>query len=385
MTTSSTDVGTGARDHLLESLASSGARLEGEGPQTRAADFGSVPREHRALVESVGLLEGAGRAVVLVEGERAAQMLDGLLTNHLAEAARAGRALYSFLLTARGRPVADARVIPLEEGSYWLDLPYAAVPGIEEHFSKYLPPRFAVYSREPDVGRLSLVGPASEEALTAASEAGGPGTLEPLEVAAAEVAGSRAVVVRRESVEGPGYDLYLRSPGLRLAWDALRTTVDAMGGGAVGHDAWEILRVERGIPAYGSEITTDNLPQETGQTERAISFDKGCYTGQEVVVRIQHRGHVNRHLRGVSPEEGEGADATALSAATLHRDGRQVGEVSSAVRSPRFGAIGLAYVRREVEPGETVALRPDRADGGGETNGPPELPVRVSELPFTEE
>ncbi|MGH7540660.1 MAG: YgfZ/GcvT domain-containing protein, partial [Gemmatimonadota bacterium] len=145
--------------------------------------------------------------------------------------------------------------------------------------------------------------------------------------------------------------------------------VEAEGGRPAGGEAFEILRVERGLPAYGREITEGNLLQETGQTERAVDFRKGCYTGQEVVARIHYRGHVNRLLRGLrSGDPGSSLDPGA----SLFRGDREVGDVRTAVRSPRQGSIALAYVRREVEPGERLALGP---------GGPPA--VEVVELPFT--
>lgn len=378
------------RTSFLESLAASGGRLAGDGERRWIEDFGATHEEHAALVEAVGLLELTDRALLRVEGPRATGMLNGLLTNDIARAGDESRAVYSFLLTAKGRPVADLRAIPLaadrsaggEEGgeAFWLDVPGDAADDVEEHFDRYLPPRFAEHRREGGVFPLGIVGPEAGEILSGVS--GGPDLedLAPLQTAWIEVAGSRVLAVRREPVEGPGFDLYVEGDALRAAWDALAPAVGARGGRPAGRRAWEILRVERGVPAFGSEITREVLPQETGQEDRAISFQKGCYTGQEVVVRIQHRGHVNRHLRGLAFDPSSGPPPAVGS--QLRRDERGVGRVTTAVSSPRHGPIGLGYVRREVEPGEPVDVAPEEEEGRDGSGGGPG--ARVVELPFSD-
>jgi aminomethyltransferase len=127
----------------------------------------------------------------------------------------------------------------------------------------------------------------------------------------------------------------------------------------VGYAALEALRVEAGRPRYGWELTEETIPTEvfesTGLMERAISFSKGCYTGQEVIVRIAHRGHVNRHLRGLLLGE---APLPAPGTPLVNTDtGREVGRTTTAVHSPLLDqTIALAMVRRELEPGGIVRL-----------------------------
>jgi folate-binding protein YgfZ len=128
----------------------------------------------------------------------------------------------------------------------------------------------------------------------------------------------------------------------------------------------EVLRVEAGWPRYGLDVTEENLVQETGWEDRAVSFTKGCYVGQEVVIRVHHRGHANRHLRGLVFHEEPAAIGTPLLV-----DEKQVGAVTSAVRSPRLGPIGLGYVRHEIPPESEVRL----AEPGGRS-------AQVVALPF---
>jgi folate-binding protein YgfZ len=333
---------------------------------------GSVEEEYAALRDSAALLDDSDRVVLLIRGADAREHFGGLVTNHV-EALAPGRALYAFMLTPRGRPVAEMRVLAREpeEGDevLWADLPAACAGAAVDHLGRYLPPRLASWEALDSVVRLAVVGPDAEEALRSADVDGPPP--EPLTASETELPepGVPATVVRREAIEGPGFDLYLPAASLREARDALGRAVRGVGGRPAGSGAREIWRVERGIPIYGAEIDTDVLPQETGQGDRAIDHEKGCYTGQEVVARIHHRGKVNRRLRGLRPA---GDPASPVGPGDeLFADGRSRATVTSAVRSPRLGPLALGYVRRELDPGDALALEPD---------GDPVW--RVEELPF---
>jgi folate-binding protein YgfZ len=137
--------------------------------------------------------------------------------------------------------------------------------------------------------------------------------------------------------------------------------------------AWEAVRVEAGVPTMGAELTDRTIPAETGLVERTVSFTKGCYTGQELVARIDSRGsRVPRHLRGVVVR---GGDAPPVGAALFAEDGgeRELGQLTSVALSPTLGGpVALAYVRREVEPPADVVVR----WGGEEASG------RVEALPL---
>src|SRR5690606_14913390 len=114
-----------------------------------------------------------------------------------------------------------------------------------------------------------------------------------------------------------------------------------------------IARIEAGIPEWGVEMDDETIPQEANpDTLGAISFSKGCYTGQEVVARIHFRGHVNRHLRRLHSDV-----ALTPGAVIEDADGKEVGTVRSSVQSPRQGALAIGMVRREVQPGSDVFVR----------------------------
>ncbi|MFW6084710.1 MAG: YgfZ/GcvT domain-containing protein [Gemmatimonadota bacterium] len=333
------------------------------------------------LVHRAALHHDRSRRVFRVSGDRAPGMLQGLITADISEPGD-GAAWPTLILTPKGRVLADAVVLRVD-GELLLDLPEAAWAGLEPHFGRYLPPRFA--KLEPTSLRvLRIRGPyALERAAAVLPELGSipPTRREEDEgVRWGAVRCGEGFAVGRDEPGAGGIDLLLPAaegsrpaPGLELP--------------TASPEAWEIWRVERGIPLYGRDVSEDNLPQETGLVAEATSFSKGCYTGQEVLARIHYRGKVNRHLRGLrvpdsSPDRG--AESTAggppLAAGDELRQGeRVVGAVTSAVRSPRFGLIGLGYLRREVEPGDEVAVRPG---GDAPADGRDEATARVVGLPF---
>jgi folate-binding protein YgfZ len=120
----------------------------------------------------------------------------------------------------------------------------------------------------------------------------------------------------------------------------------------VAPETWTTVRVEAGEPVMDRDVDEKTIPQETGLEDESISFDKGCYLGQELVARIHSRGHVNRQLRGVIVEE-----QTPDEGAQLFDGEREIGRLTSVTRSPHLGPVGLALVRRELEPGAAVTVR----------------------------
>jgi tRNA-modifying protein YgfZ len=129
-----------------------------------------------------------------------------------------------------------------------------------------------------------------------------------------------------------------------------------------GSEAWEAVRVEAGIPTMGAELTDRTIPAEAGVVERTVSFTKGCFTGQELVARIDSRGsRVPRHLRGLVLDGLQSSDLPPVGAALIgtgERGERELGQVTSVAVSPTLGGpVALAYVRREVEPPADVVVR----------------------------
>jgi folate-binding protein YgfZ len=288
------------------------------------------------------------------------------------------------MLTPKGRTIADLRafVLPRPGGvEVMVDVAREALAGARDHLKKYVPPMFARWEEISDrVGTIGVYGPRSRALLTAVLGGSLPESTEDSFVELDWSTGgdsARVLVVSTRYVGDDGFDLFVPAGAVPGLWSALHARGAEFGARPVGYAALEALRVEAGRPRYGWELTDETIPTEafesTGLMERAISFSKGCYTGQEVIVRIAHRGHVNRHLRGLLLGESPlPAPGTPL----LNTEtGREVGRTASAVLSPLLDqTIALAMVRRELEPGNMVRVGGD--DG---------MVGRIVELPFRRE
>ena len=291
-------------------------------------------------------------------------MLQGILTNRVPEApfpvgpdVTGGAALYAAVLTPKGRMVTDLRVVrgPRgEEDGLLLDVPALALPGLLAHLDKYMPPRFA---KSVDVteltGSFTAAGPGAAAALSREGLGLRVETSDLTALAEGEWrwfdgGGAGVLAIRSGDLTTPAFDVVAdRSTG-----DALAARLIEAGAAELTPSELDVLRVEAGRPSWGADMDQETLLPETGIDSRAIDHTKGCYTGQEVIVRIRDRGHVNRRLRGLRlggaplPERG----------AELWIEGRDrpVGAVTSAVSSPRAGGgLALGYLRNEVEvPGE---------------------------------
>jgi folate-binding protein YgfZ len=274
----------------------------------------------------VAAVRGAA-ALIWVEGADAASFLQGLLSNDVAELSPRG-ACHALLLDAKGHVLADLRVHRDGPDAFTLVVDPPLGDGVAELLERYH------FSEE-----LELIGPEPTDLLTVA----GPAS-----------ASDDADLRLPGRVPGT-LDLVVADAGAAIASLGL---VEAPAG------ALEVMRIEAGVPTVGVDTGPSTLVQEAGLEATAVSFVKGCYLGQETVARAQFRGKVNRRLRGLRlaalPELG----------AEVSKRGRALGRVTSAGLSPVCGPIGLATLRREVEPGQEVTVEGIDA------------PAEVVELPF---
>lgn len=330
-----------------------GARFASyEGIET-AADFGSVDDEHRALSESCGLVARSWSSGLRMEGADRVRFLNGLVTCDVASL-REGEGTYGFLTQIKGRILADVRVLAGAE-RLWLELPAGRSGEVAAHLGKYvIADRVEISPLEEEA--LSLIGPRSDDVL------GGVERPEAVHGHARVDLFGIPVRLVRDARYGavPAWTLWAPASAAGDLWAKLLAAGPVS---PAGREAWERLRVEAGRPLCGRDFGLDNFPQETG-LEDAVSYTKGCYLGQEVVARIHYRGGVNRVLRGLV---FHGA-ADPLGETLVH-DGREAGVVTSAVRSPALGHLGLAVVHLRVEPGTRLEL-----EGGGSAD--------VVKLPF---
>ncbi len=341
---------------LHDKLEAAGARFGDADGYSIPRHFGDAASEYETLAGGVGLTWRGDRSVIRMWGRDPVRMLQGLITNDLATAP-AGKAVYGAVLTAKGRMVADLRIVRRETGEgieTLFDAAREALPGLREHLQRFVPPMFARWEVADEA--FTLLGLYGPEAPRAAREVLGEATASLGEDEVVAIDGPEGAFAIGTGYAGEGgIDILVPADRAPDLWDRLT----AAGARPVGFSAVETRRIERGHPRYGTDMSADNIAtevfQETGQMERAISFSKGCYTGQEVIVRIAHRGRVNRRLTGLllgdAPTPPHGAELS-------HPEtGKAMGWVTSAADSPRLAQIiALAYVRREREPGDTVLI-----------------------------
>jgi folate-binding protein YgfZ len=292
--------------------------------------------QYRVLREGAGVVDRSERGKLLVWGADALEFLQGQLTNDL-EALAAGEGCYAALLDRKGHMQADMRVLRFDEDRTWLDLERAATDAVVRHLSLYrVGQDVEISERTADRAILSVIGPGTAAAI------GAEGLRAEHAHRELEVGG----VGCRAAATDLGVDLICAAADAGAVMAAL---VDA-GAERVSEAAAEIVRVESGRPRFGREMTSATIPQEAGIDERAVSFTKGCYIGQETVARLHYRGKPNRRLRGLRLD-GPAADGDPITF-----DGRDVGRIGTAVVSPAQGPIALAVIRREAEPGSRVAV-----------------------------
>lgn len=295
--------------------------------------------QYRQLREECGLLDRSGRGKLVVSGPEAAEYLQGQLTNDT-ETLEPGDGAYAALLDRKGHMQGDMRVLRPGEGpDLWLDTEPEALEAVRRHLGMYkIGRQVEVADVSGERAILSLIGPR-------AVEIAGSAALPENACEAVTVGGAKCLAVGTAA----GIDLFVPPTERDRAWEAL------LGAGAaeVTPEAAEILRIEAGRPRFGAEMGTETMPAEAGIVEQAVSFTKGCYIGQETVARLHYKGKPNRHLRGLK------LSAPAQPGEPLRRGEKEVGTLGSAAVSPVFGPIGLAILRREAEPGATVAVGED--------------------------
>jgi folate-binding protein YgfZ len=303
--------------------------------------------QYRVQRDSAGALVREGRRVIAVEGSEAAEYLQGQLTNDV-EALEPGAGCYSALLDRKGRMQADMRVLRHADG-FVIDTEPQTGDAVLRHLSMYK------IGRDVDVSDItaeraliSVIGPAAAQVVLD-GPAGAEGTHRRV-----NIAGTDGAVIATDL----GVDLLVDIGEV----DAVLAELASRGAEPVSEDAAEIVRVESGRPRFGREMTTTTIPQEAGLNDRAVSFTKGCYIGQETVARLHYKGKPNRRLVGLR------LDGAVTAGDPIRLEDRELGTVGTAVLSPARGPIALAIVRREAELGDTVTV------GDGATGELVELP-----------
>ena len=261
-------------------------------------------------------------------------MLNAVLTNEVPRDEACG--VYALLLNPKGRIQADLRVLK-SAGGVLIDTEPEGAAATKELLGRYAPfSRVALEElseADPPWGILGLYGPRAGELL-------GGLELGEHESAWIEPGGARLLAAGVE-VPVPGYDLI----GPADAVSAAREYLAGSGAVPVGPQAYETARIAAGIPRFGSDITPENFPAEVGILERAVSFEKGCYPGQETVARMHYRGHPNRTLHRLAVEGPPPAPGTEIV-----QGEKKVGRLTSIAPLPVGGeTFALGYLSRKAD------------------------------------
>lgn len=312
-----------------------------------------LSEQEQAVRSGAGLVDRSERGKLALSGSETKRFLQGQVTNDVV-ALTPGRGVYAAFLTVKGKMLGDLRVLDAG-GELLLDTERVALQDLFTMVRRFkLGFDVELHRRTLERGLLSLVGPQARALLRAEAGASGLGEDEHAN-AAVEVDGIPALLI----VTDLGLDLLVDS----AQTEALKQALVARGAIPAPEAVSEVLRVELGRPRYGVDLDDSTIPQEAALNERAVSFTKGCYVGQETVARLFYKGKPNRHLRGLR------LSAPVAGGTELMLGEKRVGAVGSVAISPQHGPIALALVRREAEPGATV------------TAG--EATAEVVELPFT--
>jgi folate-binding protein YgfZ len=301
------------------------------------------PEGYKALTESAGLVRRGDRGVLTVTGSDRLTWLQGLLTNDVVGLPIGGICDAAYL-TPQGRMITDLRVVNLADRTL-LDVPGSLAESLQKRLDGLL---FSEDAQIIDTSKgMSVI------------DVHGP-------TAAGAVSGE--AVVRDDAYELPGFSAF-------LAADEAAAFTQRLGGrGAVETtlETLDVVRIEAGRPAFLVDMDEHTIPLEAGLEKRAISFTKGCYVGQEIIVRVTQRGggRVAKKLVGLrflGPELPKARDV-------IRARGREIGAITSATRSPRLGVpIALGYVHRDfTAPGTEVLVSTSSA----------ELTAEVSQVPF---
>jgi folate-binding protein YgfZ len=355
--------------------------------------YGDVLFEYAAVREGgSGIIDLSNRGRILVSGSEAVQFLNGLITNDVKTLAENSWMPAAFP-SVQGRLIASVRVIRLEDEGTDQTTPAGLPRGPREKVC----PTFLI-DTEPvthervlkTIERFTLAGDfrvSDMTSQTALLSVQGRRAVNVVRSVLGEEAASRAAnqaiqtrgqqsevtgnvtVIRATHTAEEGFDLVVNSDLASSLWDALQKA----GARPVGYDAFEILRIEAGLPRYGVDMDDTNVVTEAALDD-AVSYTKGCYVGQEIIARIKYRGHVARKLTGLVFDQAVKLEANASIKST---DDKDIGRITSKTYSPHLGrTIALGYLKYDyLAPGTSVKI----------IAGDEELSAQVTELPFVRE
>ena len=351
--------------------------------------YGDVSLEYAAVREGgCGVIDLSSRGRILVSGTEAVQFLNGLITNDMKTLA-VNSWMPAAFPNVQGRLIASVRVVRLkDEGTdknvspgFLIDTEAATHERVLKTIERFtLAGDFRVIDVTNQTAQLSVKGSKAADVVRAMLGEKAADLLpnQSIQIAwpqsdhnrsGADDVPNALIVMRESSASEAGFDFVVNADLAGSLWEALQ----AVGARPVGHAAFEILRIEAGVPRYGVDMDETNVVTETALDD-AVSYTKGCYVGQEIIARIKYRGHVAKKLTGVIFEQ----PVKVAAGATIHSaDGKEAGRITSVTDSPSLGrTIALAYLKYDyLAVGTSVKV----------IYGTGVFEATVTELPFVRE
>lgn len=325
--------------------------------------YGPLDAEVRAVRTRAGVIDRSDRAKVRVTGADRVTFLDGLVTSDMKTLVE-GTSAYALLLNEKSRVLGDLRVYAFSD-AFVMDIDAGQKDAVLRHLEKHLVSDDVAFEDLGSCGHIEVHGPASGDLVAAGLGADIRGlALDAFRTLPIDKK-HEAHAARVRGTGEAGFAIWSAGTSLADVWERL----ERRGAAPIGRDAWEVLRIEAGIPRVGAEMTQDTLALEVAPAH-AISYTKGCYVGQEVVARGTYVGHMNRKLSGLRID----GDLPPSPGDKVRTGGRDFGVVTSATWSPTLGwAIALALMRLDA----LSAGSPLFVDRGGW-----DLRASVHPLPF---
>jgi len=340
-----------------------GALFRAEAGWSVPAGYGSIDGEVRAVRTRAGMIDFSDHAKIELTGSERLPFLDGLVTPDL-KILSPGTSAYALVLNEKSRVLGDFRVYAFPD-SLVLDIEAAQKDHVLRILDKARVSDDVEFRDMGTPGHVEVHGPNASSAIARALGTDVRGLPRNAFLTIPRNKTESVHIARIESAGPPGYAMWSARASLSETWDALTRA----GVVPIGRDAFEVLRIEGGIPRFGVDMGADTLALESAP-ESAISFTKGCYVGQEVVARGTYIGQVRRKLFGLQVE----GDLPPVHGDRVSSAGRDIGAVTSATWSPtRTAAIGMALLRADAV---------SSADGLFINRGGWDLRARLHPLPF---
>lgn len=302
--------------------------------------------DYRSLQETCGVFDLSARGRLCLVGADRTAFLNGQVTNQV-KGLNTGSGCYAALVNARGKMQSDLRIYLLED-EILLDFEPGLSAMVAARLEKFvIAEDVQIVDASPHYGLLSFQGPLAatlaDTLVDPACSKLGEHEIRKIENPAL----GSCYVARTTRIGIPGFDWFVPVGALAYASRTIEEPLKALDGRWCGMAAWETVRIENGVPRFSADMDENTLPPEAGLETRAVSYNKGCYIGQEVIARIRTYGEPARVLRGLTLSPAV-SGALPERGSKLRREGKEIGWITSLVKSPKVGGmIALGYVRKE--------------------------------------